>query len=428
MNCLDGIPGGIDTPEAIEIAGILAATGIDGLDITAGTYESSALTFPPMMYPEGHIMDRIRQIKQAVNVPVIGVGRVVRPETAERLVREGYVDYVALGRALIADPDWANKAASGRADEIRHCIGCNHGCIHRIDHDLSMRCNVNPDLGHEGRNRTPRAATPLRILVAGAGPAGVEFSVRAAKSGHDVHLCEATADVGGQLVLAEIPHFKKDLGTLRAYYNKRLALSGVRVSLQKAVTRDVVLEEQPDLVVIATGADPQTFSGTAPDPAPPMVTFDEVLAGTAELSDPVVIIGGGPNGCETAVFVAEQGHQVTLLELKRDLVADEDHSIKIWVADSFAEFGVSVHTGARVTSLGSDSVNFVNQGSDEESSVKAGTVVLASGMRPRRSLVAELDGLARVEVLGDAHRVASILEATERAAWLAERLGARDDL
>jgi NADH dehydrogenase FAD-containing subunit len=128
------------------------------------------------------------------------------------------------------------------------------------------------------------------------------------------------------------------------------------------------------------------------------------------------------------VFVAERGHEVTLLELKRDLVEDEDHSIKIWVADSFAEFGVSVHTGAKVTSLGPDCVNFVLQGSGEESSVKAGTVVLASGMRPRRSLVAEIDGLVRFEVLGDAHRVASILEATERAAWLAERLGARDDL
>lgn len=422
MNCVDGIPGGIDTDEAVELAGLLAATGIDGLDVSAGTYEASALTFPPMMTGEARLMDRIRRVKAAVDVPVIGVGRISRPETAEQYLADGTVDFVALGRALIADPDWAAKTARGRSDTIRHCIGCNHGCIRRIDLDLTMKCNVNPDVGQEGRDRTPPAHRIRRVLVAGGGPAGAEFSLRAAKSGHEVDLFEAGPILGGQLVHARIPDFKHDLGILRDYYETVIGESDVRVHLDSPVTAELVAERNPDLVIIAVGADPIPLTGIVDTGDIETVTFADVLQGASRPSGDVTVVGGGPNGCETAVFLAQLGASVTVVEMTGMLAAQEDHSVRSWVLSSFEEYGITAHVNSRVVDSENGAV-IIEDSDGERTAIPTGTLVSAVGMRPRTSLEAELrESGVPFEVLGDARGVGTILEATERAAWLAERM------
>lgn len=423
MNCVDGVPNGIDEEESIEIARLLAGTGIDGLDVSAGTYEASMLTFPPMMLGEGPLMRRIKRIKDAVDVPVIGVGRIVRPETAEAYLADGSVDFVALGRALIADPDWVLKAAAGQPQRIRHCIGCNHGCIHRIDQDLSMKCNVNPDLGREDTRRHSAVRSRRRILVAGAGPAGIEFSVRSARAGHEVHLFEREPIVGGQLVHARIPSFKSDLGTYRDYLEGTLADSGVIVHLSTALTETAVDEYEPDLVVVATGADPVPADRIVDPSGLSTCTFEDVLRGNRRLDGPVTVIGGGPNGCETAVFLALQGFQVTVLEMADALVADEDHSVLQWVTESFERHGIKHRLRSRVIGAVQGAVVVLGpDGTTEE--IETGTLVSAAGMRPRAGLVDELRARTDVplEVIGDAFGVGTILEATGRAAWLADRM------
>lgn len=423
INCVDGIPNGIDRDESIEIARGVSELNIDGLDVSAGTYEASSLTFPPMMFGEAHIMDRIKAIKDAINIPVIGVGRIVRPETAAHYVANGSVDFVALGRALIADPAWVNKAAVGESLSIRHCIGCNHGCIRRIDLDLTMGCNVNPDVGLEGKRRTQVTSSPERIVVAGAGPAGIEFSLRAARSGHRVDLFEASGSVGGQLNIARNPSFKKDLGILRDHFEHELERSSVTVHTDTPLTRNEIDAIKPDKIVVATGATPVRAEDLfTVDSSIRSYSFEDVLIGVGKIEGPVTVLGGGPNGCETAIYLAQQGHQVAVLEMGDTWVPNDDHSIRDWVTRSFEKFGIHALLNTRVTETTTRSV--VAETEKKGSiTLPTRTLVCAAGMRPNAQLSDELKQNTDipVQVIGDAHSVATIMEATGRAAWLADQ-------
>lgn len=420
MNCRDGLTGGLEPEEAAATAAVIAGGGVDAIDVSAGTYEASALTFPPMMLGEGHIMNAIEKIKSAVDVPVIGVGRIVRPPTAERYLREGYADFLALGRALIADPQWVHKSRFEDLRRIRHCIGCNHGCIRRIDMDLTMRCNVNPDVGRE-RVRIPLkpSDSPKKILVAGAGPAGIEFALRATRKGHDAKIYERDCQIGGQLVSAQVPEFKRDLGTLRSHYAAELERANVEVVLRTEVTADLVDAEKPDLMVVATGAIPANPSSVpCPDGS---LTYKNVLEGRLPPEGHrVVVLGGGPNGCETAIYLAELGYPVSIVEATSQLVQHEDPSIGSWVHERCHSLSISVFTGSPVSSA-EDGKLLVSTGDTGPSPISYDTLVTATGMIADRSLTGELDS-RDVTMIGDAYRVGTILEATERAAWLADQL------
>ena len=158
----------------------------DVINTSAGTYESGSLIFPPTMAPQGNLLADIQVVKQAVDIPVIAVGRIKTPELAERVIAEGQADFVSLGRALLADPEWPNKVQQGKEEEILPCIGCNYGCIERIDQDLDVRCNANPYLGREKLLATSTGAARKRsVLVVGAGPAGLSFALMDKEKGHD---------------------------------------------------------------------------------------------------------------------------------------------------------------------------------------------------------------------------------------------------
>jgi 2,4-dienoyl-CoA reductase-like NADH-dependent reductase (Old Yellow Enzyme family)/thioredoxin reductase len=421
INARDGIPGGIEPAEAAEVAALLAAAGADAINVTAGTYETPALTFPPMMYREGHLMDAVRQIKAAVDIPVIGVGKMSTPARAEELIAGGATDFVAIGRALLTDPHWTRKALGGQEARIRPCIACNHGCIHRIDQDLTMRCNVNPELGREGSIEVRTTASPLSILVAGAGPAGLEFALRAHDRGHRVKVCERSSVIGGQLVFAQIPDFKADLGKLVRFYAGEVALRGIDVELGRPVTRELVDELAPDLLVVATGGRPRVAL-TGAD-GQPLATFKDVFEGKVEPSGSAVVIGGGPNGCELAVFLARKGLDVKIVEIAGGLAETEDPSVRQFLAEEFARYGVEQHVGTAVTAIEAGHVVAQEVRSGAEIRIPCDQVFLATGVESDRDLLAELEGSVETWLVGDSYRAASVLEATERAARLAERLG-----
>jgi 2-enoate reductase len=421
INARDGIPDGIEPAEAAEVAALLAEAGADAIDVSAGTYETPALTFPPMMYPEGHLMEAVRQIKAAVDIPVIGVGKMSTPARADELIADGATDFVAIGRALLTDPHWTRKALSGQETRIRPCIACNHGCIHRIDQDLSMRCNVNPELGREGSISVRAAAAPLNIVVAGAGPAGLEFALRAHERGHRVKVFERADEIGGQLVFAQVPDFKADLGKLVRFYASEVEVRGIDVELGTTVTRELVDELAPDLLVVATGGRPRAaLTGADGQPLP---TFKDVFEGKVQASGFAVVIGGGPNGCELAVFLGRQGVNVTIVEMAGGVAESEDPSVRQFLGEEFARLGVVQHVGTAVTAIEAGEVVGQEVRTGAEIRVPYDQVFIATGVESDRDLLAELDGSVETWVVGDGYKAASILEATERAARLAERLG-----
>lgn len=424
INCDDGLPGGIQVAEAAAIGKLLQDAGADALDVSAGTYEQPQLTYTPMMYPQGVLMDRIAEVRSAVEIPVIGVGKVQTPEFAEQCIAEGKVDLVALGRTLIADPAWAAKAKAGAADRIRPCIACNHACIHRIDQNLTMRCNVNPELGREGATwigmlspTRPRS----RILVVGAGPAGSEFALRASELGDEVTLLEATDGIGGQLRFAQVPDFKRDLGFLVRYYENELSRSSVDVRLSTRVDTELVREHNPDLVVIATGGvAARPFSGG--DHLP---TYQDVFEGLYQPAKSVTVLGGGPVGCEVAVYLARNGHSVTIVEQDGVLARAEDPSVRMFFAEEFEKWNVTKLTSHQIESI-TNEVAVLKRLSDGEVITRGDdSIVLAAGVRPERTLFDKLGAEVPTVVIGDARRVGSVYEATQQAYHEAGELARR---
>ena len=256
-------PGGFTLDEACEIAPWLVAAGADALHVTGGCYRSrpsGALMIPPMRYPEATFLHLARAIKPRVSVPVIAVGRLHDPSLVERLLTEGQADMVALGRQLIADPEWPRKVREGRRDEIRPCVACNT-CVDGMREGARLQCLVNPLAARETELTLRPADHPRRVLVVGGGPAGMEVARLLARRGHRVALVERARELGGQLRLAaKAPVFQSVetdapvLLRLVEFLARQIAMAGVDVQLARTVTVELVRELRPDVVVLATGA------------------------------------------------------------------------------------------------------------------------------------------------------------------------------
>ena len=372
------------------------------------------------MAPQGNLLADIQVVKQAVDIPVIAVGRIKTPELAERVIAEGQADFVSLGRALLADPEWPNKVKQGKAEEILPCIGCNYGCIERIDQDLDMRCNVNPYLGREQLLATSMVAARKRsVLVVGAGPAGLSFAFIAKGKGHDVRVLEAAPRIGGQLVFCQTPKFKRELGWLLAYYEKQVETQGLGVGLSTRVSPELVEELDPEVLVLATGAKPHVpFESDGEE----LITYQDVFSDEVALREPVTVVGGGSTGSEVAVHLAQLGHRVTLVEENGTLAARETHSFREYFEEQLARHQVDIRTGTRVVGVERGRLKAVTVADGSATELPEGELVVATGAVSERSLASQISGRTNVHLLGDCYQVATILEATDRALFLAERI------
>jgi len=403
------VPGGRTIEETGAIAMVLEEAGIDAIHVSAGTYGSGYAITPPAAVGHGWITGYAQAVRKAVDIPVVTVGRITDPLMAETIIDSGKADLVAMGRASLADPDLPNKAAAGRFEEINHCIGCMQGCTGMISRYQPATCLVNPALGREEELEIRPAVTKKRVFVAGAGPAGMEAAMVAAKRGHEVHLFEKEDRLGGQYYLAAIPPAKGEIASFIAWLRKQLDDNSVSVHRETELTEEIVGREKPDAVVIATGSTPVPLN--VPGIEGHAVTAHDVLEGRADVGRRAAVIGGGMIGAETAHHLAHHGRKVTIVEILPDVAQDEQDYVRRFLLNGLAEKGVTIYVHATVTAV-KDGTLVIERDGKRETIGPFDTVVTAVGLKPSNELQSRLEGkVGRVVTVGDAAGVRKALEA-----------------
>jgi len=399
---------GTDLDEARRFAPMLAEAGYQALHVSAAIGETSRYASAPYYIEPGHLLPLAAGIREVVDVPVIGVGRILTPDLAERALAEGMCDFVALGRALLADPQWPAKAREGRAEEIIPCTGCNLGCSDRSYSDGLLQCTVNPFTGREidwpGYPGGSEPERKLRVLVVGAGPGGMQAAIVAAHRGHDVTVWEQAGDVGGAFRLAAMAPGKSVFADFLRWQREELERAGAHLQTHTHATDESVLQFDPDQLIVATGSRPLTSAALPYGAGGRFVLSDDVLKGDAEVTSPVFVVSNMGMGAEIAHLLAEQGHAVTLLESGDDPAPLVPAAPRAFLLERLEELRVTIRTGHRV--LGLDAEGILIEADGHETRVDdPGTVVLALGRRSDDDLASALEG-ARVSmtVIGDAHR------------------------
>ena len=405
------LEGGRGVDESLEITRRLEKAGVDALHVDAGCYDNWYWPHPPIYQPPGCMVDMAETAKRVAKIPVIAVGKLGYAELAEKVLKEKKADFVAIGRSLLADAEWPLKVKEGRFEDIRPCIGCQDGCLARITVGAYISCAVNPATGNEKEFAIDCAKKPRSVLVVGGGIAGMEAARVAALRGHKVTLYEKRDRLGGHLIEGSVPPFKHDLELLREYYVTLLGKLGVKTVLGKAVTPKLVQQMKPDVVVVATGSTPiiPDIPGIEKDK---VVGAIDLLLGRKKAGNRVVIVGGGLVGCETAVYLAQKGKRVTIVEMLEEIIPDVFEANKQNLFKLLAENGVSVLTNTSLARVTDKGAAVVNQFRRYEAELPADTVVIAMGLKPERGLVKALEGKVKeLHVIGDCESPARIMDA-----------------
>ncbi|HTY81956.1 MAG TPA: FAD-dependent oxidoreductase, partial [Dehalococcoidales bacterium] len=401
---------GRDIEEGLEMARLLEQAGFDSLHVDAGCYDSWYWAHPPTYQEHGCMVDMAELTKKVVKIPVIAVGRIDIPELAEKVVAEGKADMVAIGRGLLADAYWPAKAAAGKAEDIRPCIGCHDGCIWRFSQGRPLSCAVNPSCGREKEYALTPTSRPQKIVVAGGGVAGMEAARAAAARGHKVVVYEKSNVSGGHLNEASVPAFKHDIARLMEWYKTQLKELGVVVKLGTLVTKALLAKEKPDTVILATGSQSAIPKIPGVENA---VTCEDVLLGKKKTGKSVIVLGGGLVGCETALWLALKKKDVTIIEMLPELMSagiSVPRMNRYMLRDMLALNKIKITIGARAVEISKNGV-VVSIGGKKKS-IKADTVVLAVGLKPENSLASQLNGsYQKVFTIGDCREPRNIMGA-----------------
>lgn len=400
---MDGARLTIGDTRALAI--LLEQAGIDAINASVGSHATSgSLPVCPAAVPHGYNLDFAEEFKKVVSIPVFGNGRINDPFLAEAVLRSKKADVIAMGRASLSDPEFPNKAQSGRIDEIVTCVACMQGCTGNLKRGSQpIECLVNPLLGHEGEYTFELAIQPKKVAVVGGGIAGAAAAIAAARRGHRVALFEQNDRLGGQWLYAAVPPNKQELTTLVAWQSRQLELLGVAVTLNCTFTPELAQKGGYDAIIVATGAAPIIPRIEGADGAQVMTAAD-VLSLKVNPGKRVVIVGGGQVGCETAAFLANQSREVTILEMMPVIPVEGEPGVNYYLKQDLNAHNVVQIAGAKVLSIGANSVVYEKDGEKHALSA-VDSVVLAIGSRPVNILGETLSGLApKIEVVGDASK------------------------
>ncbi len=411
------IEGGNTVKEMKQIAKILEDAGVAAINVMAGWHESRR-PLVTMLVPRGGFAYLAAEIKQAVSVPVIASHRITDPLTAEKILREGKADMVAMFRPLLADPELPKKAMEGRFNEIRLCVACNQGCMDRVMQGQPITCLVNPTVGREAEFRELRAEKKKKVVIVGGGPAGCKAAELLAIKGHDVVLFERTNALGGQLNVAARSPLAYEFAEVGKYFMNVLPKLGVDVRYNQEVTAKDVLAENPDVVIVAVGASPLVPDIPGVENA---VTAFDVLLERVKVGDKVVVIGGGGVGCDTAAKLANEGKKVTIVEMLPKIGQDIGISTRWTVLMYLREKGVEMLTNTKAVEIKPNAV--VVDISGERKEIECNTAVLAVGTKSNDGLYDELKGkVPELYKIGDCVKPRKALDATHEAADLALKI------
>jgi 2,4-dienoyl-CoA reductase (NADPH2) len=413
----DDVPGGVTIEEAMRQAAMLEEAGADAFHVSAGLEYLTGLNIPCYTYTEAPILPMAYKIKSAVRVPVIAVGK-IDPELAEHIIGEGSVDFVAMGRPLLADPELPNKLREGRRDEVRWCLHCNN-CVSL---KLPLSCTVNPFVYRESLSMPPPTQSPKKVVVIGGGLAGMQAAVLIAQRGHNVFLYERSNELGGQWNIAAAVPGKEGFADFTNILKHSLDKSGVPVTLGAEVTKEQVLAIKPDAVVVATGAVPMGLDipGILNKN---VVQSNDVFTGKAEVKGRAAVIGARFNAIEVAILLAEQGKQVSIVSRGKlgGRKGPENTFVFKTLSRRLLELSIPTYLNTPVLEIADGSV--VIEWGGEIVFLPADTVILAVGAQSDNLLAKELKGLVpEVYSIGDCVRPRDAAAATFDAARIAEKI------
>lgn len=383
----DRLPGGLTLEDTLVVGRWLEEAGVDALVVSAGTYASFEWIVQPLTMPPACLRPWAARFRRALRIPVATVGRIHDPALAEAIVAGGDADLVAMGRALLADPDLPQKAEAGRPEAIRPCIACND-CLARLMRTEPIRCPLNPELGREAEFPLPRAPRSRRVVVVGGGPAGMQAALVARERGHEVTVLEAEPALGGRLRLAARPAFKREVGALVPYFARRLDEAGVAVRLSARATPGDVERLGPDVVIVATGARRALPEIPGLDAAR-VETAEQCLASEPEAGGCAVVLGHTSAACEVACYLRERGLEVTLLAPGRDLARDVEALTRKGLLAELGRQGVRVVREARVERIHDGALHW-SDGTGVRANAPVTLVVVAGPLVPEDGLLGAL--------------------------------------
>ncbi len=408
LGVIDFVDGGIDIKEGVKIAKAFEEMGYAAIHADVG-FGNKEYRLEPMQYKEAwrtHYAEKLK--KEGVKVPVVAVGMIRNPSVAEDIVSSGKADLVALGRTLIADPDWPIKSETGHEKEIKRCIGCSECIKARHDEGTGLRCGVNPTVGTRGESETLSTTThKKKILVIGAGPAGLEAAVTLKQRGYnDVEIWEKNSYIGGALYLATVPPGKEKLKWLIEYYKYMIKKLEINVKFGRIANIKEVEEYRPDSIVVATGSKCliPPINGINKEN---VITFKDVLTNKVMISGKRIVVGGGGLvGCETALYLASMNNKVTIAEMLPDIALGTETLSRNYLLRELNKYGVEILTNSPVREIGE---NFVKIGMNKI--IPADYFIIAFGGKQDHSLFNSLKTRFETYIIGDAVKARKIIDA-----------------